>query len=106
MTTMPRRRPFTLLDSLVLIAATASGFAVPRGLACLKAIDRIEAVDYLDRGSGDPSGKLTSFKSQYYGRATNLPRRGMYMAYWAQRATFWPCPCLAAWTLAVLTLTC
>jgi hypothetical protein len=106
MSPMTRRRPFTLLDSLVLLAATAGGFAVTRSLAGLQAIDRMEFVDYRDRGSEDPAGKLTTFKSQYYARGTRLPGWGMCMAYWVQRAAFWPCPCLAAWTLAVLTLTC
>jgi len=106
MTAMTRHRPFTLLDSLVLLAATACGLAVTRSLAGLQAIDRMESVDYQDRGSLDPSGKLTTFKSQYYTRGNGLSTGGMRMAYWAQRAAFWPCPCLAAWTLALLALTC
>jgi hypothetical protein len=106
MTPMRRRRPFSLLDSLVLLAATACGFAVTRSLAGLQTIDRMESVDYLVRGSEDPPGKRTSFKSQYYGRgAINRPTSGQSLAYWIQRVTFWPCPCLAAWTLAVLPLT-
>src|SRR4029077_6576191 len=43
--------------------------------------------------------------AQYYSRGTRLPSWGMSLAYWVQRATFWPAPSLAAWTLAVLTLT-
>jgi hypothetical protein len=106
MTPRAQRRPFTLLDSLVLLAATACGFAVTRSLTGLQAIDRMESVEYRDRGSEDPPGKLTTFKSQYYARGSRLPSWGMCMAYWVQRAAFWPCPCLAAWTLAVLTLPC
>ena len=101
-----RPRPFTLLDSLILLAATAGGLAMTRSLADLQGIDRMEAVDYKHRGSDDPPGKLTTFKSQYYARGNGLSTRGMRMAYSVQRAAFWPCPCLAAWTLAVLTLSC
>ena len=105
MTSRTLGRRFTLLDCLVLLAATASGFAATRSLAGLQAIDRMETVDYKDRGSEDPPGKLTVFKSQYYARGSRFPTWGTHMAYWAQRVTLWPCPCLAAWTLAVLTLT-
>ena len=106
MTPRTQRRSFTLLDSLVLLAATACGFAATRGLAGLHEITRMEAVDYGDRESGDPPGKFTTFTSHYYARGSRLSTWGMRRAYWVQRAALWPCPCLAAWTLAVLTLTC
>jgi len=80
MTSMPQRRPFTLLDSLVLLAATAGGFAMTRSLAGLQAIDRMESVDYVDRGSHDPPGRLTTFKAVYQPRGTILRSSGQYTA--------------------------
>ena len=76
MTPMTQRRRFTLLDSLVLLAATAGGFAVTRSLAGLQAIDRMESVDYLDRGNGDPLGKMTTFKANTVESAVSCAAHG------------------------------
>lgn len=100
------RRHFTLLDALALIAATAVGLAMTRSFDDVRGIDLMESVDYRNRGANDPPGKWTTFKALYSPTDTSRPTRAMRVAYWLERAAFWPCPCLAAWTLAVLTLAC
>jgi hypothetical protein len=105
MATTPPRRPFTLLDSLVLLAAIAGGLGLTRSLAGLRSVGAYEAVDYYPRGHRDPTGKLTMSTAAYFHDDYKPSGRAQAVAYWTQRAAFWPCPCLAAWTLTCLVLT-
>jgi hypothetical protein len=100
---MTGRRPFTLLDSLVLLAATAWGLAMTRDFPNLLTIVQAQSVVYAERRDGDPPARMTSFKAALDPRdiASGLTHR---TAVWAGTAVYWPGPCLAAWTLAVLIL--
>lgn len=95
----PRSRPFTLFDALALVLATAVGLAVTRSLAIFEYATRLDRVVFPDRSFG--------FMRilDGYSPSVKLPSEGISFAtYWSQRVAFWPGPCLAAWTLAVLAL--
>jgi hypothetical protein len=97
-----RSRPFGLFDGLVLVAATALGFAVTRGLSDFQAIDRSESINF--RNGPTAIGHRTTLSSAYGEIGPPPASRIAYVRLWIQRAAFWPCPCLAAWTLAVLAI--
>jgi len=98
MTPKPRSRPFTLLDALALVMATAIGFAATRSLADLQWTSILASVDIT---GGNRAGWVVAAFSP---SNTARPQGLSYATYWSQRIAFWPCPCLAAWTLAVLAL--
>jgi hypothetical protein len=98
MTPMPRSRPFTLRDALALVMATAAGLGATRSLADLQWISTLASVD--TRGVQRCGWVVAAFSPSDSPR----PQGVSHATYWSQRIAFWPCPCLAAWTLAVLAL--
>jgi hypothetical protein len=97
-------RPFTLLDALVLIAATAASFAWTRDVIAAHAINSFDAWTLRDR----PEARRHAVNAVYF-RAEHAfpPIAGHWCrlaAYFTQRLALWPCPTLAACTLAIFVL--
>jgi hypothetical protein len=100
-----RSRPFTLLDALILIAATAVGFGLTRGLSGMAMITSRDSV-YFANERPEFSGHADDNSSYYtdaHGRHLCRYWSGLVM-FCSQRTALWPCPTLAAWTLAVMIL--
>ena len=95
---MTRPRRFTLLDALALVMATAAGLAATRSLFDIKYVSDLASVEIRD---GTRCGWVIAALSP---SDAARPQALSHATYWSQRLAFWPCPCLAAWTLAVLTL--
>ena len=107
MTPGARNRRLSLLDCLVLLGATAVGFAMTKDHTTLLWVVRMESVDYGDRGINDPPGRMTSFKAAFgppVATLARLPNRADQFAFCVQYLIFWASPCLAAWTVALLAL--
>ena len=101
MAATPRSRPFGLSDALLLIAATALGLAVTRSLSGFLAIDRSESINYRRNGP-TPIGHRTTLSRAYVEIGPPPTSYVAHVRFWIERAVFWTCPCLLAWTLAVL----
>jgi len=95
-------RYFTLLDALVLIAATAAGLGLTRDFGAIQAITSMEVVN-LWTGPGIASGRTTANATYYtelYGSDLSRHWYGL-AAYWTQRIALWPCPSLLSLSVAV-----
>jgi hypothetical protein len=90
-----------LFDALVLVAATALGFAVTRSLSDFHGIDRQDSINPR-RDGPTPVGHRTALISAYVETGPPPASRIAYSRLWIHRAAFWPCPCVATWTLAIL----
>jgi hypothetical protein len=95
-----RSRPFTLVDAMILVAATAASFALGRDVIAVDSINSSMA------------WCLPEQRFLHYGRNARydsvkdpIGRGYRPMSYWTQRLALWPCPMLAAWTVATLGLT-
>jgi hypothetical protein len=98
MTPIPRSRRFTLLDALALVMATAAGLAATRSLVDIKYLSDLASVEF--RAGARSGWVVAAFSPSDAARPQGISQA----TYWSQRLAFWPCPCLAAWTLAVLAL--
>jgi hypothetical protein len=96
----PRSRPFGLSDALLLVAATALGLALTRSLSGFLAIDRSESINYRSNGPTPIGHRFTL--SRAYGEIRPPTSQVAHVRFWIERAAFWPCPCLLAWTSVVL----
>ena len=52
----------------------------------------MEAVNYVDRGSPRPAGRLTTLRPVYQPRGTDLRSSGQYTAHWIHRVTLLAVP--------------
>jgi hypothetical protein len=100
MAAAPRSRPFGLSDALLLVAATALGLALTRSLSGFLAIDRSESINYRSNGRTPIAHRTTL--SRAYGEIRPPTSQVAHVRFWFERAAFWPCPCLLAWTSVVL----
>ena len=90
-------RPFSLADALVLIAATAAGFALTRDTAAIWRINQRSIIEFNDkpiRASEIDSDAVS------LGLMSSTVPPSLHVLNAAFRAT----PCLAAWTVAAWTL--
>src|SRR5262245_49722873 len=99
------RRYFTLLDALVLVAATAAGLGLTRDLTAIQAITSMDAVD-LWTAPGIASGRNAANARYYtdlFGQGASRHWYGL-AAYWTRRISLWRCPFLLSWTAAVCVI--
>jgi hypothetical protein len=94
----PRSPRFTLRDALVLIMATAVGFAATRSLA------KVRYVSTLVSGEMSEGTRFGWVAAAYSPADSPRPQALSHASYWCQRIAFWPCPCLATSTIVALTL--
>jgi hypothetical protein len=96
-----------MLDALVLIAAALGGWALCLGLYNVLSITSMEIValpSLTRRGRLSPHCYQTAaYFTEIHARSVSHTWSG-FAAYWAQRVSFWACPCLATSTMAVAIL--
>jgi hypothetical protein len=90
---------------MVLVVAIAVGFSIPRGFADFIYIRReVNASFKIDERT---TSSIVVSTGDYMDRATAAafrpPIKGVVL-YWARRLSFWPGPCMAALSLAMLGL--
>jgi hypothetical protein len=95
-----KSRPFGLSDVLVLIAATAFGFALTRSIGDFLGAHRSDAINYRNDGPRGFGHRETSTLAYFEAAPPDSLHESIRR--WIQRAAFWPGPSLAALTLAVL----
>jgi hypothetical protein len=101
---------FSLRDAMILLAATAVGFAASRDVIVVHSINSLEASQLAKRPQGAASFKNSAYYpseglqfilslSSAFGQGSGL------VAFWCQRLALWPSPTLAAWTVGIFLLT-
>ena len=102
-----RLRSFGMLDGRVLNCATLGGLVLCMGL--LEVLS-IASMDIVVLQSLTRRGRLAPHCYQFAVYFIESDARSIshtwagYAAYWAQRVSFWACPCLTTWTVAVAIL--